>query len=256
MGVLQLLSVVAIAALLPAAPASAQRLVGALSDRTISINSSFAGETLTLFGNVEPDIGVEDTSVQGPFDVIVVVRGPAIDRVVRRKTPVLGIWLNTEQVLFRNYPSFHWVLANDDLANITSSQTLRDLHVLPGSEAGQLASSGNGDSTTFANELSRLMTERFLFGVNNHGVRFQSQTLFSAQISLPADVPNGNFLTQTYLFKDGELIASKSEGFAVRKTGFERFVGDAANHWPYAYGLVAVGLAIFTGWLGGVVFRR
>ncbi len=244
------------ALLLAAAPASAQRLVGTLSDRTISITSSFAGETLTLFGNVEPNIGSEGITPAGPFNVIVVVRGPAIDRVVRRKTPVFGIWLNTEQVLFRNYPSFHWVLANDALTDITSPQVLRDLHILPGSEADQLSNSGNGNPEAFGRELSRLMTDKFLFGVDEHGVQFQSRTLFSAQISLPANVPNGNFLAQTYLFKNGELIGSKSEGFAVRKTGFERFVGEAATRWPYAYGLVAVSLAIFTGWLGGVIFKR
>jgi hypothetical protein len=38
--------------------------------------------------------------------------------------------------------------------------------------------------------------------------------------------------------------------------GFERFLYNAAVGQPFLYGLVCVILAIFTGWLGGVVFRR
>ena len=42
----------------------------------------------------------------------------------------------------------------------------------------------------------------------------------------------------------------------MRKIGFERFLGLAAQQQPLLYGLVCVILALFTGWLGGVVFRR
>ncbi|MDP3315795.1 MAG: TIGR02186 family protein, partial [Devosia sp.] len=60
----------------------------------------------------------------------------------------------------------------------------------------------------------------------------------------------------TYLFKDGEIIARKTNGFSVRKIGFESFLGLASRQQPLLYGLVCVVLAVFTGWLGGVVFRR
>ena len=58
------------------------------------------------------------------------------------------------------------------------------------------------------------------------------------------------------MFKDGKVIARKSEGFAVRKIGFERFLALSAVQQPLLYGLVCVALALFTGWLGGVLFRR
>ena len=41
-------------------PVQAQRLVSALSNKVVSIDSSFSGETLTLFGNVEPEAGAAD----------------------------------------------------------------------------------------------------------------------------------------------------------------------------------------------------
>ena len=58
------------------------------------------------------------------------------------------------------------------------------------------------------------------------------------------------------MFKDGQIIARKSEGFAVRKIGFERFLALASVQQPLLYGIVCVILALFTGWLGGVLFKR
>ena len=58
------------------------------------------------------------------------------------------------------------------------------------------------------------------------------------------------------MFKDGEIIARKSEGFSVRKIGFERFLALSAIQYPLLYGIVCVILALFTGWLGGVIFKR
>jgi len=42
----------------------------------------------------------------------------------------------------------------------------------------------------------------------------------------------------------------------VRTVGFERFVANSAKEYSLLYGLVCVILAVFTGWLSGVVFRR
>ncbi|MNT64219.1 putative transmembrane protein (Alph_Pro_TM) [compost metagenome] len=58
------------------------------------------------------------------------------------------------------------------------------------------------------------------------------------------------------MFKDGEIIARKSEGFSVRKIGFERFLALSAVQQPLLYGVICVILALFTGWMGGVLFRR
>ena len=53
------------------------------TENTKSSNSaaaSFDGETLTFFGNVEPDAGAADRAI-GPYHIIIVVTGPLQDRV-------------------------------------------------------------------------------------------------------------------------------------------------------------------------------
>ncbi len=241
---------------LAVAAAQAQRLVSALSDTTVSIDSNFSGDTLTLFGNVEPEIGAQREVVDGPFNIIMVIRGPAIDRVARRKTRNFGIWINDEQLVFKSFPSYFWVLSSQQLESIAARETLAAEGLLPETRPQLSVVQGGGNPDVFGPELVRLMTEKGLFGVDERGVTFQSDTLYSARVSLPADVPNGNFLAQTFLFRNGVMVSQKSESFLVQKTGFERLVGTSAQEYPWAYGFACVFLAVGTGWLGGVIFRR
>jgi uncharacterized protein (TIGR02186 family) len=108
----------------------------------------------------------------------------------------------------------------------------------------------------FGTELVRLMTEQRHMGLTENGVNFMSNTAYSARVTLPSDVANGPFIAHTWVFKNKVLVAEHSEGFTVRKSGFERFVAVSAQQYPLIYGLVCVLLALGTGWLGGVVFRR
>lgn len=242
------------AALAP--PARAEKLVTTVSNDEVAITSNFVGEKLTLFGNIEPEAGATQRFVEGPFHVVIVVTGPLQDRVARLSRQRFGIWMNIEQMVFRNFPSFYHVLASGKLADITDQHTLDQLGILPEAQTRVTPAPGMADAALFGRELVRLMTEEGYFGVNEQGVVFRSNTFYLAQVTLPSDVAPGPYLARTYLFKNGAVIAEYSEGFSVRKIGFERFVGLAAQQQPLLYGLVAVILAVFTGWLGGVVFRR
>ncbi|MDO8360874.1 MAG: TIGR02186 family protein, partial [Devosia sp.] len=108
----------------------------------------------------------------------------------------------------------------------------------------------------FGAELVRLMTEEGHFSLNEDGVHFLSDTAYMGQVTLPSDVANGPFLAHTLVLKDKQLVAEGTQGFAVRKTGFENFVFVAARQYPLLYGIVCVILALGTGWLAGVAFKR
>jgi uncharacterized protein (TIGR02186 family) len=249
-----LLAVLAFAAL--CGGANAEQLVTTLSNPNIAITSSFAGETLSVFGNVEPDAERARGEIAGPYDVIIVIIGPSVDRVARLKTNRFGLWMNTEQVEFDTFPTFFHVLANQALEKITTHETLETEGILPDAQTRISAQPNSLHVERFGTELVRLMTEKRLFGVNEQGVKFLSTTAYAAQLPLPADIPNGLFIAQTYLFKNGVLLAKRGDSFAVNKTGFERFISSSARDYPLLYGLTCVALALVTGWLGGVIFKR
>jgi uncharacterized protein (TIGR02186 family) len=250
------LAFVLLALVLTALPADAQRLVSGISNDTIQITSSFSGERLTFFGTIAPEAGSAEKTVTGPFDVVVVILGPTQDRVAREKTNNFGIWLNTEQVEFKRFPSYFHVLSSRRLLEIADINLLNENFILPEAHAMIPNTAGFMKTLVFGRELIRLMSEDGLFGVQENGVQFLSDTFYSAQLTLPSSAPPGPYIAQTYLFKDGQIVARKSEGFAVRKIDFERFLAQSATQYPLFYGLACVALALFTGWLGGVLFRR
>lgn len=237
-------------------PAQAERLISSLSNDTVQITSSFDGERLTFFGTIAPDVGSDQRVAEGPFQVVIVVLGPTQNRVAREKTNNFGVWLNTEQVQFQRFPSYFHVLSSRRLLEITDIATLNANLILPESYAMVPNPAGFMKTLNFGRELIRLMSEEGLFGVQETGVQFHSDTFYSAQLTLPSNAPPGPYIAQTYVFKDGALLARKSEGFAVRKIDFERFLAQSATQQPFLYGLACVILALFTGWLGGVIFKR
>ena len=81
-------------------------------------------------------------------------------------------------------------------------------------------------------------------------------TLFRATLNLPADVPVGTHRARAFLFKHGSFAGETSSTLVIRKAGFEQSVYDIAHQYSMFYGLFAVELAMVTGWLGRMIFRR
>jgi uncharacterized protein (TIGR02186 family) len=52
------------------------------------------------------------------------------------------------------------------------------------------------------------------------------------------------------------MIGRTDQAFEIVKVGFEQFVVDAAREHGLLYGLATALMAILTGWIASVVFRR
>jgi uncharacterized protein (TIGR02186 family) len=87
-------------------------------------------------------------------------------------------------------------------------------------------------------------------------VTFLTPTVFRAAIPVPSDVPVGNYVVDVKVFADGVLIARTNSALEVSKAGFEQYVADAARDYGLLYGLLTALMALVTGWIASVVFRR
>ncbi|WP_421953249.1 TIGR02186 family protein [Pelagibacterium sp.] len=245
------LLVAIVVALLTQGPARGQGVVFANSDPVVTIHSTFAGQTITLFGNIEPGRG--DVPEMGPYEAVILVRGPATDLIVREKERQFGIMLNADQAVYRRLPGYYAVLSSRPVRDAASDATRQD----PLLSLRRLAEISRVEgSSAFDPELMRLMTQSNSFLTADRGVNFLSPTTFSARIHLPSSVPNGPFVARVLVLANGEIVGSSTTGFLVRTEGFERFVARTASSQPLIYGLAAVIIAIATGWMGGVLFRR
>ncbi|HKA65589.1 MAG TPA: TIGR02186 family protein, partial [Methyloceanibacter sp.] len=75
-----------------AEPQRAEQVQSDVSTREISIESNFTGIEIVLFGSI--DFTRAPSLDEGPYDVIMVVRGPNRPIVVRRQERIAGLWMN------------------------------------------------------------------------------------------------------------------------------------------------------------------
>jgi uncharacterized protein (TIGR02186 family) len=241
-----------------AIPALAERLVASLSRHQVLITSSFTGTEIVLFGTVERD-ALTVTRRTG-YDIVVTVFGPRQALVTRRKGRILGVWANVDSREFVDPPSYLAVLATKRLDAIASPDMLRrqqaglDYVSLPqrmGTTNIELA-----PDDPFRVAFIRLKKEQGLYREEPTGVTFLTPTLFRAGIPLPATAPIGSYEVDVKLFADGAVIARTNSAFEIIKVGFEQFVAEAARDYGFFYGLATAMMALLTGWLASVVFRR
>lgn len=248
----------ALAGLLAATgPAVAERLVASLSNHHVTITSNYTGVDLVLFGSIEQDAA--SVPRKGPYDIVATITGPRESMRTRRKQRVLGIWVNTASRTFVDPPSYLAVLATRPLEAITGAENLRRLRLgIANTPLPELINNDIGEVSNdpFRAAFVRLMRERHLYSEEPNAVTFLAPTLFRAGIALPAEVPIGNYDVNVKLFADGQLIAQSDSAFEIVKVGFEQFVVSAARDHGLLYGLATAMMALLTGWIAGVAFRR
>jgi uncharacterized protein (TIGR02186 family) len=229
--------------------------IGLSTDR-LAITSDFAGADLTIFGaldNIDPMI-----ARQGRYDIVVVLEGPARPAVVRRKSRVLGMWINTQSESFVNVPASYSVATSRPPQDITTPDTYRQLALGPDNIFLRPADPTVDADTTaeFSAALRQRKRAEGLYVVRPGGVQFLSQNLFRATLALAPTVPVGVHRARAFLFRSGIFIGETSTNLTIVKAGMERYIHDAARNQSLLYGLFAVVLAVVTGWIGRIVFRK
>jgi uncharacterized protein (TIGR02186 family) len=188
----------------------------------------------------------------------VVLEGPARPVVVRRKDRVLGIWINLESETFNNVPVSYSVASTRPLQDITQPASYKQLSLGPNNIYMQPAEADQNPLTIaeFTKALRDRKAANGLYSENPGGVQFLSQNLFRATVRLAPDVPVGTHKARAFLFKNGLFVKENSAQLEIRKSGFEQAVFRLAHNHGFLYGFLSVSLAMVTGWMGRVVFRK
>ncbi|WP_020180122.1 TIGR02186 family protein [Methylopila sp. M107] len=242
---------------LAAQGARAEGLIVSLSSDEIVIASNYQGASVTLFGAALDRDG--EVSPAGTYDLVVTTRGPAQTFDVREKERTLGFWVNREGREFVRAPSFLSVLTNRPIAEIADPAALRrdDLGLDAAAKRRLDGAAGPkpGDAD-FVAALRRLQEGRGLWREDPRGVDFIGYSLFQGEIRLPPNVPFGVFDVEVRLMRAGKLLARQNTTFKVVKSNFEARIAEAADANRLFYGAAAVVLALLSGWLASVIFRR
>ncbi len=219
---------------------------------------NYSGEELVLFGSVEKDASTPATRTS--YDLVVTVSGPRADMVTRRKERKLGIWINTDSRQFLQVPAYLSLFSNRPFDAFASPEVMRRQqlglnNVLLTQRVGPDYADVVPDDP-FRSAFVRLRKQHGLYREETSAVTFLTPTLFRTGIPLPGEVPIGTYDVEIKLFSDGALVTKTDTAFEIVKVGFEQFVANSARNNGFAYGLATAFMALMTGWMASIVFRK
>ncbi|KMO13085.1 membrane protein [Methylobacterium platani JCM 14648] len=243
-------------AVLAFGPAQAESLVVSLSFNRLAVTSTYAGTSVAVFGAIERD--AQAAARSGAYDVVVTIRGPRQSLTVREKEALGPVWVNRDQQKFAEVPSFLAVLSSRPLPEIADAATRRRLRLGLAAivAAPDLTLAAPTPDDPFREALLRLRRRERLFTESEAGVRFLAPAVFRATAPLPATAPVGAYDVEVVLLAGGVPLARHDARFDLVKSGIEQGIATIARDWSLAYGLAAGALALISGWLASVIFRR
>jgi uncharacterized protein (TIGR02186 family) len=240
-------------------PGAKESLEADVSARNIAVTSNFNGTEIVVFGAV--DGSQQPSAESGYYDVIIVVEGVPSRVVVRRKSNIAGLWLNTSSAIFDNVPSYYAVASNRPIDEI-ASEDFRQLHGIGLKHLkftpaiGQSQPLSNEDIKQYRDAVVRLKHAGRLYRENTFGAGFTGKSLFRASILLPANVTVGPFVTHVYLFREEKNLYKVSVRHTLGREGLEYYLHAFAYRLPTLYGFATVGIAVGAGLLASAAFRK
>ena len=239
-------------------PARAERLIASVSNHRVTVTPNYSGEELVLFGSVEKDASTPPSRTS--YDLVVTVAGPRADMVTRRKERKFGIWVNTDYRQFLKVPTYLALFSNRPFDAIASPEVERRQQLgLNNVLLTQRVGPDYADvvpNDAFRSAFVRLRSEHGLYREETSAVTFLTPTLFRTDIPLPAEVPIGTYDVEIKLFSGGQFVTRTQTAFEIVKVGFEQFVATTARQNGFVYGLVTAFMALMTGWIASIVFRK
>ena len=234
--------------------ASKPVLVPDVSARSIEIRYSFTGAQLLLFGAIlYPGGRVPNEQAQ----IVVIVKGPVQPIVVREKQKIAGSWMNVDDHRFQSAPSFYAIASSEPISKLVDERTaaiyelgLDNLQLSPG--GGALPDK----ERRFERGLLDLRKRQGLYSQNPKGVEISEGVLYRARIDIPSQVPVGTYTAETFLIDNERVLAAATREIEIGKSGFERFVAQAARRNAFLYGLAAMLLSLGLGYAAAWAFAR
>jgi uncharacterized protein (TIGR02186 family) len=230
-----------------------------VSARSVAVTSTFSGTEIVAFGAVERS---RQTSPEaGYYDVVIIFSGADGKAVVRSKSRVAGVWVNSDSMTFNGVPSFYGIISSRVLSEITDEKTLHklaigfdDLKIRP--VLRNPAAVSEKEIADYKAAVIRLKKDDGLYVSSDYGVAFVGRSLFRATMRLPANIPIGTLTATTYLFHNGALLKSHVTHVKLERQGSERFIYSFARNQGFYYGITSVIIAVVAGIVASALFPR
>jgi uncharacterized protein (TIGR02186 family) len=226
--------------------AQARPIISGISSGEINIDSKFTGAEILLFG-AKGDAG----------NIIVAVRGPKKNYMLNKKGQVLGVWLNEKRIKFKDTYSYYSIFSTNNYDLINDAKLFNNLEV--GQDNIQFNLSGKikpSEEQAFRREFLNKLEESHLYSFNPSKIEFLDETLFKVILQFPKNIASGIYTVEIYLIDEGNLSAFQSIPIFVNQVGFSAKIHDMAYNNSFLYGLLAVMIAVISGWSANFIFNK
>jgi uncharacterized protein (TIGR02186 family) len=235
-----------------AGPVAAEDIVAGLSQNRVSITADFDGSEILIYGAVRR----EGPAPPGQMHVIITVEGPSSPVIVRRKERTVGLWINRDAVQIDSAPSFYAVATTGYLRDVlTETEDLRHQITIPRAIRSVGISEQAQDAADFVEALIRVREAEDRYRLNPRSVQFTQNTLFRADVVLPANLTEGLYRVRIFLTREGQVVDRIERQINVRKEGLERFLFNLSREQPLIYGLLSLLIAVVAGYGASAAFR-
>ncbi|MFH0788490.1 MAG: TIGR02186 family protein [Pseudomonadota bacterium] len=223
--------------------------IDVIQPKTIRIGFFFSGEKVKVRAVV-------------PFGDKVALRliGPREELTLMKKGRVGGLWMNVEQVRFRNLPKVYLLWTSEKLTSLeagggSKTMPLDYLSFL----SGTLQSKNREAEPLLLNELIKLKEADGLYWIVEGTVHIKPLEKgvwdqADAVLELPSKIYPGTYALELIAFKEGKGRLLHSSSIVVELVGFPALISSLALQKGLLYGILAVIIATFSGLLIGIVF--
>jgi hypothetical protein len=217
---------------------------------SLAISEFFQGAQITVSADI-PKGG----------DAIIEFRGPALKDQLMRKGRRGGLWMNVGEIDVEGAPSLYLFSSTDKNVLSASNRAeaawgypaLQKQVKFSGSELG-------AESSEIFQQFLKLKEHGGLYGVFPGSIKVLPATsgdrsTIEGTIKLPGKISPGNYQICLYVLNKGSLAEKTCVDFPVTMEGLPAILASLAYSHATAYGLLAVFIAIVTGFVTGFVFK-
>lgn len=242
----------ALLVLLACLPARAESIVAGLSQDQVSITADFTGSEILIYGAIKREAPAPRAA---PLHVVITVEGPSGAVIVRKKSRRFGIWMNTESASVHSAPSFYAIASSAPLDEaLSDTENLRHQISIPRAIRAAGTFARLADAPQFLDALIRIETAAGNYIQNERTVSLMEQTLFRTDVSLPANLVEGDYRVRFFITRAGHVVDYQEQDIFVRKAGLERWLFNLAHENALLYGFLALALAGLAGWGASAIF--
>ena len=221
--------------------------------REVGIGLMYNGDNVFFFGTV-PD---------PTADVVVkLTAGSEESLVVNHKGRVGPFWMNVKQYKISGIPWVYKIHSTRPLNEIVGPDLAHELGIgyevlKDGMELEYLRGEPEDDDRDVAFDgILKLKQDANLYNVDEKRIEISGGKLFKHYFRFPPAAKEGEYLAESFVFKDGQLVGRGVDRLMLQKTGLEAALSSMAKNQPVLYGLLAVIVALGVGLLVGYLFKK